>query len=92
MSWRSLVLMAVAQAHKYFSPALVAALEPCSPFRFGFLRARRKKLDGKSGLFQRLFQILLSGSNGTGCELPSPRARHALPLLPPPALAPDLTL
>jgi hypothetical protein len=34
----------------------------------------------------------LSGSNGTGCELPSPRARHALPLLPPPALAPDLTL
>src|SRR5258708_24874168 len=73
MSWRSLVLMAVAQAHEHFSPTLLAALEPCSPFRFAFLRARRKKLDGKSGLFQRLFQIFLSNEEETACQLPSPR-------------------
>ncbi len=92
MSWRSLVLMAVAQAHEHFSPALLAALEPCSPFRFGFLRARRKKLDGKSGLFQRLFQILLSNEEGPACQLPSPRVRRSLPLIPTAALAPDVTV
>jgi hypothetical protein len=91
MSWRSLVLMAVAQAHEYFSPALLANLEPCSPFRFGFLRARRKKLEGRSGLFQRLFQILLSGDEDPAIHLPSPRARQGFPLIPPVALAPDLT-
>jgi len=92
MSWRSLVLMAVAQAHQYFSPGLLAALEPRSPFRFAFLRARRKKLDGKSGLFRKLFQILLSGNEGAPNELPTPRARQAFPLVPPTALAPDLTV
>jgi hypothetical protein len=91
MSWRSLVLMAVAQAHKYFSPALLTTLEPCSPFRFAFLRARRKRLEGKSGLFQRLFQILLSSEEELTIRLPSPRERQGLPLIPPVALAPDLT-
>jgi hypothetical protein len=92
MSWRSLVLMAVAQAQEYFSPALVAELEPCSPFRFAFLRARRKKLEGKSGLFQRLFQLLLSSDDETAYQLPNPRSRQAFPLISPPTLAPDLTL
>ena len=90
-SWRSLVLMAVAQAHEYFSPALLASLEPGSPFRFVFLRAHRKKLDGKSGLFQRLFQILLSNDEELAVQLPPPRARHGFPLIPPVALAHDLT-
>lgn len=93
MSWRSIVLMAVAQAHEYFSPALLADLEPRSPFRFAFLRARRKKLDGKSGLFQKLFQVLLSQEDQEpAVQLPSPQARRAFPLVPPAALAPDLTV
>jgi hypothetical protein len=92
MSFRSLVLMAVAQAHEYFSPALLADLEPRSPFRFAFLRARRKKLEGKTGLFQRVFQVLLSNDQDVGCQLPSPRARQILPLIPPTTFAPDLTL
>ena len=62
MSWRSLIQMAVAQAHQFFTPPFLAALESRSPFRFAFLRSRRKKLDGNSGLFQRLFQILLTDS------------------------------
>jgi hypothetical protein len=62
MSWRSLVLMAVAQANQFFTPPFLAALEPRSPFRFAFLRSRRNKLDGKSGIFQRLFEILLAGA------------------------------
>src|SRR5258708_1929797 len=72
MSWRSLVLMAVAQAHEYFSPALIEELEPRSPFRFGFLRARRKKLEGRSGVFQRLFQVLLSSDEEPAIQLPTP--------------------
>ncbi len=91
MSWRSLVLMAVAQSQEYFTPALLADLEPCSPFRFGFLRARRKKLEGKSGIFQRLFQIILSGDEKPAFQLPSPRIRQGYPLIPSTALAPDLT-
>lgn len=82
MSWRSLVLMSVAQAHEYFTPALIAQLEPCSPFRFAFLRARRKKLEGKSGLFQKLFQILLAGSEAGALPFSSP-----ISLVPTQALA-----
>ena len=92
MSWRSLVLMAVAHAPEYSSSGLLAELEPYSPFRFSFLRARRKKLDGKSGLFQRLFQLLLSSHDGTACRLPNPRARQAFALAPHASMAPDLTL
>ncbi len=91
MSWRSLVLMAVAQAHEYFSPAIVEELEPCSPFRFAFLRARRKKLDGRSGLFQRLFPVLLSGDEEPAIQLPIPHPRQNFPLIPPITLASDLT-
>ena len=92
MSWRSLVLMAVAQAHQYFTPALLAQLEPCSPFRFSFLRARRKKLEGKSGLFQRIFQILLLNEDEPPCRLPDPHARRVLtPLVSPAAIAHDVT-
>jgi len=82
--------MAVAQAHEHFSPALLEELEPRSPFRFGFLRSRRKKLDGRSGLFQRLFQVLLSGEEEPAIQLPSPHSRQRFPLMPSAALASDL--
>jgi hypothetical protein len=73
MSWRSLILMAVGQAHEYFTPAFLARMEPYSPFRFGFLRKRREKLQGDRGLFQRLFEIVMK-SEGENCfsGLPSP--------------------
>ena len=44
MSWRSLILMAVARSHRFFSREFLAEFEPASPFRFEFLRARHKKL------------------------------------------------
>lgn len=59
MSWRSLILMAVAQAHEFFSAPFLADMEARSPFRFAFLRSRRDKLQGNAGLFERLFEILL---------------------------------
>lgn len=64
MSWRSLILMAVAQAHEFFTPSFLAELEPRSPFGFSFLRSRREKLEGRSGLFTWLFELLLKGDGG----------------------------
>jgi hypothetical protein len=41
MSWRNLILMAVAGAREFFSRGLLAELEESSPFRFDFLRSRQ---------------------------------------------------
>ena len=60
MSWRSLALMAVAQYPAFFTAEFAASLEAHSPFRFAFLRERRARLAGQSGLFDRLFQIVVA--------------------------------
>jgi len=70
MSWRSLILMAVGQAQAYFSAGFLARMEPCSPFRFEFLRARREKLEGERGLFERIFELVLNSEEEGGIELP----------------------
>lgn len=79
MSWRSLIQMAVAEAHEFFTAPFPAEQESRSPFRFGFLRSRRKKLDGNRGLFQRLFEILLSSEVPQAVEV-----RPTLPGVPHP--------
>lgn len=55
ISWRSLVIGAIADAHAFFSPAFLAQAEHCSPFRFQFLRARRHRLAARQGLYEVLF-------------------------------------
>ena len=64
MSWRSLILMAVANAHRFCSAAFMAELEECSGFRFDFLRARNQKLDDRDGLFPRIFEAFLEAGDG----------------------------
>jgi len=59
MSWRSLIIGAVANAPHCFSSRFLAEAEARSPFRFGFLRERKKKLAGKSGLYETLFNAFL---------------------------------
>lgn len=66
MSWRSLILMAIAQSHEFFSPAFLRDAERCSPFRFGFLRERRDLLAGRQGLYARLFDAFLEPAEGDG--------------------------
>jgi len=59
MSWRSLIVGAVADSYKYFSKEFLAEIERSSPFRFDFLRARRKRMTSRDGLFVTLFDAFL---------------------------------
>jgi hypothetical protein len=72
MSWRSLIHMAVAGAQEYFTPAFLAELEPGSPFRFNFLRARQKRFAGRQGLYTILFDAFLEADEGGNDGLPFP--------------------
>jgi hypothetical protein len=70
MSWRSLILMAVAESHVHFSPGFLREAESWSPFRFGFLRERRVTLAGRRGLYGTLFELFLAGDDEAAAELP----------------------
>jgi hypothetical protein len=59
MSWRSLILRAVADSHDFFSPKFVDEAERCSPFRFEFLRARQERLTARQGLYACIFDALI---------------------------------
>jgi len=72
MSWRSLIVNAVAESHRSFSGSYVKQIERTSPFRFDFLRARRKRLGRRRGLYESLFDRFLEGSDDLQPALPSP--------------------
>ena len=74
MSWRSLILMAVARSYRYFTPGFIAEVEPESPFRFGFLRARNKRLSGRQGLYRVLFESFLESADADVRHLPHPES------------------
>jgi hypothetical protein len=75
MSWRSLILGAIADSYEYFSTSFLAEAEQYSPFRFEFLRKRRKRLAARQGLYAVLFDAFLeSGTERNaqlGMELPA---------------------
>jgi hypothetical protein len=85
MSWRSLILMAVANARQFFSPAFLADLEPSSPFRFDFLRARNERLAGRQALYAVLFDAFLEAGPGERSGVPLPG--ESLPGADPPPVA-----
>ena len=76
MSWRSLIVGAVAQSHQFFSPGFLAEAEQTSPFRFAFLRARRERLTSRQGLYATLFEAFLDAGDkdATDSALPNPSA------------------
>ena len=73
MSWRSLVLMAVADVSSFCSRAFIAGLEPCSSFRFKFLRTRNESLTGRQALYDALFEAFLEAGPDDRSTLPMPR-------------------
>jgi hypothetical protein len=73
MSWRSLILMAVADVQGYCSPAFLADLEPSSSFRFQFLSERREQLAGRQPFYDVLFDAFVEGGADNRSGLPMPR-------------------
>jgi hypothetical protein len=76
MSWRSLIIGAVANSHQFFSPAFVEQAERWSPFRFAFLRARSQRLKSGHGLYATLFEAFLESRESGDGELPLPHDRE----------------
>jgi hypothetical protein len=72
MSWRSLIVGAVADSHEFFTPGFLQETERSSPFRFDFLRARRKRLTRRQGLFATLFDAFLEAPEEDDDELRLP--------------------
>jgi hypothetical protein len=72
MSWRALILMAVADAQQFFSPAFLDELEPCSFFRFNFLRASNEKLTNRQTLYATLLDAFLEAGLRDQSELALP--------------------
>jgi hypothetical protein len=72
MSWRSLIVGAVADSHEFFTREFLEETEGSSPFRFGFLRARRKRLTSRQGLFRTLFDAFLEAPDEDDDKLPLP--------------------
>jgi hypothetical protein len=85
MSWRSLIIGAIAESHEFFTPQFLEEAERCSPFRYGFLRARNKKLASRQGLYTTLFDAFLEAPDDGEDELPSPVFRR-VPWLEPEAI------
>ena len=83
MSWRSLILMAVANAQSFFSRAFLSELEPYSPFRFNFLHARNEKLEGRQALYGTLFDAFMEAGADDPSELPMPRESFSTADVPP---------
>jgi hypothetical protein len=77
MSWRSLIVEAVADAREYFTRPFLRELECTSPFRLKFLRSRHQKLAGRKGMFASLFDVLVESSDEEPCRLPLPEWRSA---------------
>jgi hypothetical protein len=75
MSWRSLIIRAVADSHEFFSPGFLGEAERSSPFRFEFLRARNERLNTRHGLYAMLFDAFLEPREGEedGIHLPNYR-------------------
>jgi hypothetical protein len=75
MSWRSLIIGAVANSHEYFSSGFLAEAERWSPFRFEFLRSRNQRLTSRQGLYATLFEAFLEARGGDDGQLPLPEHR-----------------
>jgi hypothetical protein len=72
MSWRSLILMAVAEAQPLFTGAVLRELESLSAFRFDFLRERNGNLAARETLYTRLFDAFAENSPAEPMALSMP--------------------
>ncbi len=78
MSWRALIIRAVADSHEFFSSRFLQEVEQHSAFRFDFLRARRDRLASRHGLYAGLFDAFLETGSNHSDSLPRTRAARAI--------------
>ena len=78
MSWRSLIITAVAHSHEFFLTGFLKEAEHCSPFRFEFLRARQQRLASRQGLYTMLFDAFLEAREDDD-EPQLTQAKHMYP-------------
>jgi hypothetical protein len=76
-SWRALIFGAIADSYVFFTPGFLEQAERCSPFRFSFLRARRKRLTSRQGLYTALFEALCEAPNIDDKTSPLPDLRRS---------------
>ena len=72
MSWRSLIVEAVADLRPLFTRRFLRELEPTSPFRLRFLRKRHKRLTRRRGMYESLFDVLIEDHDEEPARLPLP--------------------
>lgn len=77
MSWRSLIVNAVAESHRFFTRPYLGEIERTSPFRFDFLRARRKRMTRHRGLYESLFDTFLEDADDSVTSFPLPARQLA---------------
>ena len=85
MSWRSLIIGAIAESHEFFTPQFLKEAERRSPFRYQFLRGCNKKLASRQGLYTNIFDAFLEAPDDDDDDLPPPVYRH------PPLIEPEAT-
>jgi hypothetical protein len=76
MSWRSLIIGAIAESHEFFTPGFLEEAKCCSPFRYEFLRARNKRIASRRGLYATLFDAFLEAPDDSEDNLPLPVYRQ----------------
>jgi len=81
MSWRSLIIRAVADSHDFFSQPFVEQAEYFSPFRFEFLRSRQERVAAHHGLYGLMFEAFLEDGDDLTNELPVPNHRQTAPFI-----------
>ncbi len=76
MSWRSLIIEAVADLREFCSGSFLRDLERTSPFRLKFLRKRHDRLRKRSGLYESVFDVLVENYDREA-RLPVPECAFA---------------
>jgi hypothetical protein len=71
MSWRSLIVEAVADIREHFSRDFLRELEATSPFRLKFLRAHHNRLRRRKGLYASLLDAVFAGQDENPGRLPA---------------------
>jgi len=75
MSWRSLIVEAVADARELFTRPFLRELESTSPFRLKFLRKQHKRLRRRRGMYEGVFDTLVEAQDDQPARLPLPECR-----------------